>query len=258
MIPEFVSSAGPDTAAVSIPVWLDMSAVIVGSLTGILVAKDRELDLVGFVALSLFGGLGGGLIRDIIMQVGDVYMLESPYAIPTGVVVGVLGFLFSGLLGKNPGLMAWADIISVGLFVAAGTDKAIAYGLSPWACILMGVLTGVGGGMVRDVFLGETPSIFRRSNLYALCAVAGALAYYLLVFALYVTKPWAVALCVGVVVGTRMWSLRYHVLSPADVDLTPKATRAVRVVYRAAKARGEHEGRDLVRRYPTKHDHGSN
>lgn len=253
MIPEFVSASGPDTVAVSIPVWLDMSAVIVGALTGILVAKDRDLDLVGFVALSMFCGLGGGLIRDLIMQVGDVYMLKSPYAIPSTVAVGVVGFLFSGLLGRMPNLMNWADIVSVGLFVAAGTDKAIVYQLNPWACILMGTLTGVGGGMVRDVFLGEVPRIFQRSNLYALCAVAGALSYYLLVLVLYVTRPWAVALCVALVVATRMWSLRFHVLSPANVDLTPKAARAARVVYRRALSRGEHEGRTLVRRYPMRH-----
>lgn len=254
VIPELFSSYGPDTAAVAIPAWLDLSAVVAGSFTGILVAKERSLDLVGYLALSILCGLGGGLVRDTIMQVGDVYMLRSSYAIPVTVIAAILGFLFSGVLHKFPNLLNWADIISVGLFVAAGTDKAIVYHLSPWACALMGTVTGVGGGMLRDIFLGDIPKIFKRSNLYALCAVAGSAIYYVLVLILYINRPWAALACVAIVVALRMWSLKFNVLSPSDVDLTPKATHAARVVYHRAMARGEHEGKTYVTRYTTRSD----
>ena len=171
-------------SAVSIPVWLDLAAVVVGSASGLLVAQDRKLDLVGHIVLAMLGGLGGGLIRDIIMQRGGVYMISSEMAIPVTVLAGLVGFLFPGIFRKVPNLLEWVDIISVGLFVAAGTDKAVIYSLSPWAAVLMGTATGVGGGMMRDIFLGDTPRIFQRSNLYAICAVAGSVVYYVAIFTL--------------------------------------------------------------------------
>jgi hypothetical protein len=118
----------------------------------------------------------------------------------------------------------------------------------------MGTVTGVGGGMLRDIFLGDIPKIFKRSNLYALCAVAGSAIYYVLVLILYINRPWAALACVAIVVALRMWSLKFNVLSPSDVDLTPKATHAARVVYHRAMARGEHEGKTYVTRYTTRSD----
>ena len=81
VISELISSASPDTAAAAIPAWLDITAVVVGAISGILVARERRLDLIGYIALAMFGGLGGGLVRDVVMQRGSVYMLNSPYAI---------------------------------------------------------------------------------------------------------------------------------------------------------------------------------
>lgn len=248
MIPEFFSATSIDASA-AIPAWLDLSAVVVGSLTGVLVAKERDLDLVGYLVLSLLGGLGGGLVRDVVMQVGDVYMLRSPLAIPVSAATGAMGFLFSGMLHRFPRLLTWTDIISVGLFVAAGTGKAMVYGLSPWACFLMGSVTGVGGGMLRDITLGETPKIFRRSNLYAICALLGSIAYYLLISVVHVSRVWTVVISVALVVLSRMWSLRYNVLSPAGVDLTPSVSKAARVVYTHARGRGEKEGESYIRRH---------
>ena len=95
-------------------------------------------------------------------------------------------------------------------------------------------MTGVGGGMLRDVFLGEVPRIFQRSNLYAVCALAGSAAYYAAVMFLSMSKLWASLLCIAVTMGLRRWSLRFNVQTPADVDLGPKVSapvrRAVRLV----------------------------
>ena len=256
VIPELFSPGGPDMSAVSIPVWLDLTAVVVGSTSGLLVAQERKLDLVGHIVLAMLGGLGGGLIRDIIMQRGSVYMISSELAIPVTVLAGLVGFLFPGLFRKIPNLLEWVDIISVGLFVAAGTDKAVIFSLGPWAAVLMGTVTGVGGGMMRDIFLGDTPRIFRRSNLYAICAVAGAIVYYLAIFRLYINRPWAVALCVLVTVLLRRISLRFNVLSPADMDLTPKVIEGAQQMYNQAIEQGKHESEAIERRRTRKtHDH---
>ena len=243
-------------SAVSIPVWLDLAAVVVGSASGLLVAQDRKLDLVGHIVLAMLGGLGGGLIRDIIMQRGGVYMISSEMAIPVTVLAGLVGFLFPGIFRKVPNLLEWVDIISVGLFVAAGTDKAVIYSLGPWAAVLMGTATGVGGGMMRDIFLGDTPRIFQRSNLYAICAVAGSVVYYVAIFKLCINRPWAVALCVLVTVLLRRISLRFNVLSPADMDLTPKVVEGAQQMYNQALEQGKRQSKAIERRSkrPT-HDH---
>lgn len=232
---EMLTSLYPDPSSVPIPVWLDAAAVMVGAIAGVNVAWNRKLDLIGHVAFAMIVGLGGGLIRDIIMQRGDVYMLNSPYAIIIVLLVGNFGFLFPHVLTKHKNVMEWVDVISMGLFAAAGTDKAIVYGLSILPCLLMGIITAIGGGMIRDICLGEVPRIFRKSNYYAICAVSGALTYLVCDLVLNWGRPGAAALCVLITLVLRRISLRYNLLSPAEVDFTPQAKHAARSVAHAAK-----------------------
>ena len=231
-MPDLFTTYSPELMAVSLPTWVDLMSVVVGSAGGVIVARSRHLDAVGFVGLALLCGLGGGLIRDIMMQVGSVYMLDSPFAIPASVATGLVAFLFPQPLDRAGNLLEWLDIAAVALFALVGTDKALVHGFLPASCILMGIMTGVGGGMLRDVFLGEVPRIFQRSNLYALCALAGSATYYLAVVACSVNKLWGGALCILVTIALRRWSLHYNVQSPADVDLGPHVTAPVRKMSR--------------------------
>ncbi len=201
--------------------WLDLLSVVVGALAGVLVGHERKLDLVGFIGMCLICALGGGLLRDAIMQVGDVYALNSELAIPLCVATALVGFAFPSVVARHPGLYEWVDMFSVAMFVLAGTSKAYSYNLHAAAGVLMGVLTGVGGGMLRDVFLGEVPQVFQRSNFYALCAMTGAAVYWICMRVGLAEQVTNVA-TVLVVVAIRRVSLRYDIMSPADVDLTPK------------------------------------
>lgn len=257
MSPDFFVSQNPTLVSIPVPVWLDLAAVAVGSLSGLFYARERRLDLIGYIGLAILCGLGGGLVRDTIMQVGDVYMLNSQWPIVICIVVGILGFLFPKAIDTHPHLLEWVDIISVGLFAAAGTDKAILYRLNPVAIVLMGTITGVGGGMMRDVFLGEVPRIFRRSNWYALCAIAGSCAYYLCAVGIGIDKAWAAIISVLTTLVLRRISLRYDLYSPADVDLEPTVRQTARSVAEAAKeitsnemkhAREQHEQRKSRKR----------
>ena len=231
-MPELFATYSPELMAVSLPTWVDFASVVVGSIGGILTARTRHLDLVGFVGLSLLCGLGGGLIRDIMMQVGSVYMLDSAFAIPASVATGVVGFLFPKLLDRADGLIEWLDIMAVALFALVGTDKALVNGFPPASCLLMGIMTGVGGGMLRDVFLGDVPRIFQRSNLYALCALAGSAAYWCSVVLFSLNKFWGAVLCIVVTIGLRRWSLHFNVMTPADVDLGPRVAASGKLLGR--------------------------
>lgn len=235
-MPEIFSTYSPEIAAVSLPTWVDLASVVVGSAGGVMVARARHLDAVGFVGLALLCGLGGGLIRDVMMQVGRIYMLTSPFAIPVSVATGLVAFLFPQPLDRASNLLEWLDIMAVALFALVGTDKAIVHGFYPASCVLMGIMTSVGGGMLRDVFLGEVPRIFQKSNLYAVCALAGGVVYYVAVVCCSVNKLWGSILCLAVTIGLRRWSLHFNVQTPADVDLGPhvaapmkRAARRVRV-----------------------------
>lgn len=237
---EFFISHNPETVAVALPAWLDLASVVVGGISGVCVARARRLDPIGFVGLALLCGLGGGLIRDTMMQVGLVYMLASPYAVMSVTLIALFGFLFPGPFDKYPHFLEWFDIVSVGLFCLIGTDKAIVFQLLPVSAILMGTITGVGGGMLRDVFLGEVPKIFKPSNYYAFCALAGSSAYYLAVMVLHLDKFWASLLCVGITLLLRRLSLRYNILSPVDVNLGPHVHGHVRRLSHHVKRRTTH------------------
>lgn len=235
MLPDLFAQQNPTLASMPLPVWLDLAAVVVGSFSGLLYAREKCLDLVGYVGLAILCGLGGGLVRDIIMQEGDVYLLKSEWAIIVSIATGAIGFFFPASLSANPTLLELVDILSVGLFAAVGADKAIVYQLFPVPIIFMGTITGVGGGMLRDVFLGEVPRIFRPSNWYAVCAIGGATAYYFCTSVLLIHKVWATLACVLITLLLRQASLRLGIYSSADGDLMPKVRDAAHAVADAAR-----------------------
>lgn len=229
-MPDFSAFLGQGTHALMLPAWLELTAVVVGSLSGSLVAIDRKLDMTGCVALSLICGLGGGLIRDIIMQKGDVYMLNSTPAILLCVLAGIVVFHFPKAFFRIPNAIEWADIVEVGLFCAAGVSKALGYGLGGVQAVLMGVITGVGGGLLRDVCLGDVPRIFQTSNLYALCALGGSLTYFALHDLAHVMNPWLAIACTLVTVALRRASLRwghslFHEPGPHGHGARPRTAR---------------------------------
>ncbi len=208
-----------------IPLWMDLLAVLVGSLSGALVGTSKKLDLIGVVSCAFLTGLGGGLIRDVTMQVGTVYFLDSYYAIPISLITGIVVFYFHEWSEEVPNLIEWIDISSVALFVIVGSDKAVAYSLSPLAVIFMGTMTGVGGGMLRDSLIGETPRIFKKSNFYAVCAVLGSIVFLVIYSFIGWERYIATISCFLSVVILRRLSLRYNWQSPADVELSHKLKR---------------------------------
>lgn len=213
-----MSGGGAAAEPVAVPVWLELIAVVAASISGVLTAREKRLDLVGAVFLAVACSLGGGLLRDMILQVGDVYIFNQPLALPAAIITAIVIFVIPSVAERQDRLIALLDIFAVGLYAATGADKALVYGFNPIICIMMGFFTGVGGGMLRDICLGQTPRIFMQSNLYAVAAVAGS-AVYVSLADLGVSHVVAVILCVCVTMGLRWLSLRYNIVSPTEVDL---------------------------------------
>lgn len=214
-----VSASVIASESVAIPLAFELLAVVVAAATGALTARENKLDLVGAIGLAVLVSLGGGLIRDVILQEGNVYILRQPLALPVAIATAAAVFTFPVMVEKPDRLVAILDIFSVGLFAVMGADKTMLYGYPAITCVMMGFFTAVGGGLLRDVCLARVPYIFQRSNLYAIAAIAGALTYIVLVQCLDIWNIAAAVMGVAVTMAVRWWSIRYNIMSPTEVDL---------------------------------------
>lgn len=229
--------------SVAIPLAFELLAVVVAAATGALTARENKLDLVGAIGLAVLVSLGGGLIRDVILQEGNVYILRQPLALPVAIATAAAVFTFPVMVEKPDRLVAILDIFSVGLFAVMGADKAMLYGYPAITCVMMGFFTAVGGGLLRDVCLARVPYIFQRSNLYAIAAIAGALTYIVLVQCLDIWNIAAAVIGVAVTMAVRWWSIRYNIMSPTEVDLhkLPEPVKKVaRPVVRPVRKAAQH------------------
>ena len=229
--------------SVAIPLAFELLAVVVAAATGALTARENKLDLVGAIGLAVLVSLGGGLIRDVILQEGNVYILHQPLALPVAVATATAVFTFPVMVEKPDRLVAVLDIFSVGLFAVMGADKTMLYGYPAITCVMMGFFTAVGGGLLRDVCLARVPYIFQRSNLYAIAAIAGASAYIVLVQCLDIWNIAAAVISVAVTMAVRWWSIRYNIMSPTEVDLhkLPEPVKKVaRPVVRPMRKAAQH------------------
>lgn len=238
-----VSASVIASESVAIPLAFELLAVVVAAATGALTARENKLDLVGAIGLAVLVSLGGGLIRDVILQEGNVYILRQPLALPVAVATAAAVFTFPVMVEKPDRLVAILDIFSVGLFAVMGADKTMLYGYPAITCVMMGFFTAVGGGLLRDVCLARVPYIFQRSNLYAIAAIAGALTYIVLVQCLDIWNIAAAAMGVAVTMAVRWWSIRYNIMSPTEVDLhkLPEPVKKVaRPVVRPVRKAAQH------------------
>ena len=155
-------------------VVVDLVGIFVFAISGALVAVRKDLDVLGVLVLAATTGLGGGFIRDVLIGATPPAALADWRYLLVPVGGGLLTFFYHPTLGRMERLVDVFDALGLGLFVAAGASKAMDYGLGPLPATLMGLATGVGGGVVRDVLAGRVPIILRRGTLYAVPAAAGA------------------------------------------------------------------------------------
>lgn len=153
---------------------LDLVGCFVFALSGGLMAVRKELDIFGVVVLACVTGLGGGFLRDMAIGATPVAALSDWRYLVVPMAAGLLTFFFHPALGRLEPMVNVFDALGLGLFVIAGAVKALDFGLSPLSAAVMGLATGVGGGVIRDVLAGRVPIILRRSIFYAIPGFAGA------------------------------------------------------------------------------------
>lgn len=233
---------GQASTVLTVPVVIDYASVVVGVLTGALFGCRRKLDVVGVTVAGFLTGFGGGIVRDLLLGAQDVYFMSHPDLIWVSLAICLLTFYFRGIfLDLNRSILL-ADTLSVALFALAGSSKAFSYGLDPLYVVIMGVITAVGGGALRDSFAGITPAIFQGSNYYAMACLGGSCAFALLAFA-GVSLVVAGIVCVHVVLVLRYLSIRFDWRTREEADLTPRVTAAARTMRQRLRTRSRARGR---------------
>jgi uncharacterized membrane protein YeiH len=152
---------------------LDLVGIFVFALSGGLVAVRKRLDIFGVLVLAGITGLGGGFLRDLLIGAVPPATLADWRYLTVPVAAGLVTFWFHPTLGRMERLVTVFDAAGLGLFCVTGALKALAYGLGPVPAALMGMLTGIGGGVLRDLLAGRVPVVL-RGELYATPALVGA------------------------------------------------------------------------------------
>lgn len=155
---------------------LDYAAVFIFGLTGALAASRAQLDIVGFVFLACLTAVGGGTLRDVILNRDQVFWVADPGMILSACIAAALVFLTAHLLESRLRALEWLDALALSVAVPAGVGVALGLGQSWPVVVIMGVATGSFGGLMRDVVCNELPLILKKGELYATAAFSGALA----------------------------------------------------------------------------------
>lgn len=199
------------TSLFAIPLWADLLAVGVGSLQGALFSaqfRDRRLDLLGIAIIGIASGLGGGLVRDVLLaQVPAALSSDWYLIVATG--AALLGMLLERVFSRLGVVITVLDALTIGLFCAVGATKALALGLPPVPAVFLGVITAVGGSILRDLLLNMPIALMHVGSLYAIAAVLGATTLVVLQ-AVGVPLLLAAILCVAVTFGVRVLAVLFN------------------------------------------------
>ncbi|OJI93227.1 putative membrane protein YeiH [Planktotalea frisia] len=155
-------------------VALDYTSVFIFALTGALVASRAQLDLVGFAFLAALTGIGGGTVRDVLLDRNPIFWIEQPAYLAITTLAALLVFFTAHLVESRYQLLIWLDALALGVAVAAGIGVALALEQPAIIAVLMGIVTGCMGGLMRDVVCNEVPLVLKQGELYVSAAFAGA------------------------------------------------------------------------------------
>lgn len=193
---------------------VDLLGVFFFAVSGSLLAVRREFDIVGSLLLGTCVGLGGGILRDVILADGVPRAFGSPVYLVPPVVAALVVYFFAHVVQRFHDVLLTFDAAGMALFSVTGTLISLGAGMNPAAAAILGMVTAVGGGVLRDVVANDVPQIFRARGLYAIPALLGAGLTSLTSWADWFNLGTGSAIAV-LVFGLRMVSLRYRWHAPS-------------------------------------------
>ena len=205
--------------------YLEHLATSVAAVSGVLAGRGKQVDLFGVVVLGLVTALGGGTLRDIILDIRPIFWVADSRFVLTAAGCSLVTFFLARYRPLPNRFLLLADAAGLALFTVVGTEKSLNAGVGPIVAVAMGVMTGTAGGMIRDVLTGEIPFVFRRQiYLYATACLCGALVFVALVAV--VNLPVLRLLAAGTTLALRLaaiwWKLHLPVFETGTFpDRTP-------------------------------------
>ena len=192
-------------------VILNLIGTFMFAVSGVSVAISKDYDLFGIAVLGFATAIGGGTMRDMMIGATPVAWMSDNatiIAIFAGIIIGAM---FLGYINK----LGWWNIVfdgaGLGVFTLVGVQKGVDYGLSPLVCVLLGSITGAGGGVIRDVLSGDRPMLFQK-ELYASVSIAGGAFYFVMRTwaSSRLTWHWQAVACIVFIVALRVIAVRFN------------------------------------------------
>lgn len=189
---------------------LQLLGVAVFAASGALAAGRKRMDLLGVVVIAIVTALGGGTLRDLLLARHPVFWIADPTYVVVSIVAAGITLVYVRRRRPPDDSLAIADALGLSLFTITGAQIAEREAVGPLVVVVMGTLTGVAGGVIRDVLSAEVPLILRKGELYASAAIAGA-TLYLALAAAGVARPAAGLAGMATIAGLRfaaiLWGL---------------------------------------------------
>ena len=206
-----------------VPAAVDLAAIVIGALTGGLLAAREGFAVSGVLLLAVSGGLGGGLIRDVLLADGPPVALTNQVYLPTVAITAAVTFFFSGWLSRLTGLLVVLDAVTLGFFTVIGAQKAQLAGLPNASVVFIGTVTAVGGAVIRDVLLAQRADIVQPGPYNAVAALIGASLLTVLAGPVGLAPLPVAAMVIVLVAALRVLSVWRGWEAPVAVDLPLRA-----------------------------------
>ncbi len=203
----------PLTTELSALLLLDLLGVGVFAISGALAALRKEMDLLGVLVIAAVTALGGGTVRDLLLDRHPVVWVTEPGYLYMALVAAIATVIYTRFREAPQNSLAVADALGLGFFVIAGARLTVEVGYTGVIVVLMGTTTGVVGGVIRDILSAQVPLILRQGELYATAAIVGATAY-LVLMGLGVMEGLSAGIGMVTVVGLRFAAIRWGIGLP--------------------------------------------
>lgn len=192
-------------------IYLDFLGTFAFAISGIRLASGKNIDLFGAFVIGMLTAVGGGTLRDVMLGVTPFWLTTPSYVIITLLSL-LLVIVFRKFLVKLNETVFLFDAIGLGFFTIAGLEKTIALGFPFWGAIIMGVITGSFGGLLRDICINEIPLIFRK-DIYAIASLIGGVIYGLLLLT-GMNSVIVGSISVVAVIASRLIAVKLHISLP--------------------------------------------
>ena len=204
--------------------FFDLLGVAVFAVSGALAAVRKRLDLLGVVVIAMVTAIGGGTTRDLLLDRAVFWMTQPRYLY--GILISaLLTVLWTRRFRPPDRALSIADALGLALFAISGAQIAERAGLPGIVCVIMGTITGVAGGMIRDVLTTEIPMVIRRGQIYATAAIVGILFYLVLRRSVGVDEPVAALVGMAVITALRVSAIAWGWTLPVFSLKEPGASR---------------------------------